>query len=198
MQFRMERSSIFGGQYMESEIRAAAEYVLNQGGLLKELKKYGEPHVIGSYAMDLMVARDLDIDIENSNMSLKKLHELTAFILERFSPVWYEAKEEETEEGKTVWFHGFEAYIGGECWNFDLWFFDAVTIERAEAYCSAIAAQTRQDPEAREAILRIKAGLMERNLYSFERYRSVDVYESVLKKGVRDVESFLRENEQQI
>ncbi len=182
---------------MDIGIRAAAENIMNQGGLLKMLEKYGVPHVIGSYAMDLMVARDLDIDIENSNMSLKKLHELTAYILEKFSPVWYEAREEVTEEGKTVWFHGFEVYIGGERWNFDLWFFDADAIERAEAYCAAIAEQTRQNPEARKAILKIKAGLIERDLYSFEQYRSVDVYESVLKKGVRDVDSFLRVNEHQ-
>ena len=41
-------------------------------------------------------------------MSLKKLYELTSFILSTFNPVWYEAKEVVNDEGKTVWFHGFE------------------------------------------------------------------------------------------
>ena len=42
-----------------------ADYFLYDCGLLEELKKYGNPHIIGSYRMDLMACNDLDIDIEN-------------------------------------------------------------------------------------------------------------------------------------
>ena len=41
-------------------------------------------------------------------MDMRKLYWLTGRILETFHPSWYEAKEERTQEGKTVWFHGFE------------------------------------------------------------------------------------------
>lgn len=85
--------------------------------------------------MDMMAWNDLDIDIENQDMSQEKLYELTAFIIERFHPVWYEGKEEINEKGKKVWFLGFETTITGELWNVDLWFFDRDTIRDAEAYC---------------------------------------------------------------
>jgi hypothetical protein len=83
--------------------------------------------------MDMMAWNDIDIDIENQGMSLEKLYQLTSYIIETFHPFWYEAKEEVNDEGQTVWFQGFEAMIDGERWNFDLWFFDRETIEKAEA-----------------------------------------------------------------
>ena len=106
------------------EERLARARRILDGGLLARLGEIGTPHVIGSCRMGMMAWNDLDIDVENDGMSLGKLHDLTAWILRTFRPVWYEAKEEVNDEGKTVWFHGFEAIIDGEKWNFDVWFFD--------------------------------------------------------------------------
>ena len=131
----------------------------------------------------------MDIDIENDGMSLEKLHALSAFIIKVFQPNWYEAKEEKTPEGKTVWFHGFETYITGELWNVDLWFFDKETIHKAEKYCEAIVAKVTQ--KQKELIIKIKQELIARGLYSFEQYNSMDVYKAVLEDGVQDVEGFL-------
>ena len=69
-----------------------ADYILHDRGSLTELAKYGKVHPIGSYRMDMMAWNDLDLDVENDNMSLEKLHRLTSFILEKFHPVWYEAR----------------------------------------------------------------------------------------------------------
>ena len=38
----------------------------------------------------------------------------------------------------------------------------------------------------------IKEELITRNLYSFEKYKSLDVYKAVLKNDVVDVEAFLK------
>lgn len=171
-------------------IRERADHILRDLGLLEELKKYGEPHPIGSYRMDMMAWNDLDIDIENSAMSLERLYELTGFVLKTFRPFWYEAKEEITGEGRTVWFHGFEAMIDGERWNFDLWFFDQETIDKAEAYCDGIAAKV--SPLQKEQITAIKRELIERGIYHFERYRSIDVYKAVTELGVGTVEELLK------
>lgn len=67
-----------------------------------------------------MAWNDLDIDIENQTMSIDKLYGLTNYIFHTFPPLWYEAKEEINEEGKTVWFHGFHTMIEDELWNLDL------------------------------------------------------------------------------
>lgn len=76
-----------------------AKYILHNSGLLRELQKYGAVHVIGSYKMDLMAWNDLDIYVENDAMCRKKLYQLTSYILGRFMPVWYEAKEEKMSLG---------------------------------------------------------------------------------------------------
>ena len=175
---------------MESQARRRnADRILYEMGLLDMLREIGTPHVTGSYQMDMMAWNDLDVNIENEGMTLTKLYRLTGQILETFRPLWYEAKEERTPEGKTVWFHGFEAMVGGGLWNVDLWFFDQETIAEAERYCLRIAGAA--SAAQKEQIIAVKRGLLERNLYAFDKFRSMDVDRAVLEGQVRDVNEFL-------
>ena len=183
-----------GGCRMRSRKEKAA-YFLYDCGLLEALRTCGEPHVIGSYRMDMMAWNDLDIDVENEAMSMEKLYALSDFIIKTFRPTWYEAKQEVNEKGETVWFHGFETMITGELWNVDIWFFSREEIKEAERYCDAVSAKATE--EERGAIVAIKEELIRRGLYSFERYRSVDVYKAVTGMGVRTVEEFLRRYDMQ-
>ena len=164
----------FGGGDMT--IKEQAKCILYDHGLLEELGRYGTPHIVGSYRMDMMAWNDLDIDIENENMSLDKLYRLSQFVIDKFHPIWYEAKEEINSEHKTVWFQGFEAFIGNELWNVDLWFFDKDTIKLAEEYCDKIVMQVKKSPELKEQIIRLKKELIAHKLYSFDQYTSIDVY----------------------
>ena len=175
-----------------SDRKRDAEKLLYDLGLLEELKKYGTPHVIGSYVMDAMADRDLDIDVTNDTMSTQKLYQLTNRLLAKYAPVWYEAKEEVTGDGKTVWFHGFETRILGELWNVDIWFFDRETIGKAEEYCDGVKKELDKDPRKGEAVIQIKKDLMSRNLYSFDQYKSIDVYKGVLEDGILTTEEFLQ------
>lgn len=172
-------------------IEEQAKYILYDCGLLEELSRYGNPHIIGSYRMDMMAWNDLDIDIENENMSLDKLYHLSQFIIDKFHPTWYEAKEEINSENKTVWFQGFEAFIGNELWNVDLWFFDKDTIKSTEEYCNKIEAQVKEAPESKKQIIHLKKELIARKLYSFDQYTSIDVYNAVLNQHITDIENFL-------
>lgn len=169
--------------------KANADRILYEFGLLKRLEEVGEPHIVGSYRMNMMAWNDLDIDIENNTMSLDKMYELSAFIMKTFQPVWYEAKEEINAEGKKVWFHGFETMITGELWNIDLWFFDKETISNAERYCDTITDNTNQIQK--DIIVSIKSELISRGLYSFEQYKSIDVYRAVLENNVKNIDEFL-------
>ncbi|NBJ92933.1 hypothetical protein [Parablautia muri] len=172
-------------------IEDQANCILYDCGLLEELSKYGTPHIIGSYRMDMMAWNDLDIDIENENMSLDKLYRLSQFVIDKFHPIWYEAKEEINSENKTVWFQGFEAFIENELWNVDLWFFDKDTIKSAEEYCDKIVTQVKESPESKEQIIRLKKELIVRKLYAFDQYTSIDVYNAVLNQHIVDIENFL-------
>ena len=168
-----------------------AKYILHNSGLLRELQKYGAVHVIGSYKMDLMAWNDLDIYVENDAMCRKKLYQLTSYILGRFMPVWYEAKEEKNELGALAWFHGFEFYLEDVLWNVDIWFFDNPTIQKAEKYCATVSEKVQKDQTLRTAILNIKQDLIGRHLYPSAPYTSMDVYDAVLNQGVRNTEEFL-------
>lgn len=170
-----------------------ANRILNDYGLINELKKYGNPHIIGSCKMNMMAWNDLDIDVENDSMSLEKLHQLTNYILNNFNPTWYEAKEEINEQGNKVWFHGFEFYLDSELWNVDIWFFDKVTIQKAEKYWDDMSKKVAENELLRNVIIEIKQELIKRHLYSFDKYTSMDVYDAVLNKGIMNTDSFIKD-----
>ncbi len=172
------------------EIKENADRILYEFGLIDKLKKIGNAHIVGSYRMDMMAWNDLDIDIENQDMSQEKLYELTAFIIERFHPVWFEGKEEINDKGQKVWFLGFETMITGKLWNVDLWFFDRDTIRDAEAYCNNISMNTT--PAQKDAIIDIKTELIARELYSDDKYKSMDIYRAVMEHNVKTIEEFIR------
>src|ERR1051325_12227183 len=48
----------------ERSLRAEADALLRRYGVLGTLRRFGTPHIIGSYAMRLMTWRDLDIYLE--------------------------------------------------------------------------------------------------------------------------------------
>lgn len=168
-----------------------ADQLLYDHGLLQALNQIGTPYIIGSYKMDLMVARDLDIDVTNENMSLDKLYQLTDFIFKTFKPTWYEAKEEIDDQGKKIWFHGFETMLLGQLWNVDLWFFDGPTILKAVDYCDEINEKVSNNHHFKDSILSIKTELMNQGLYFSNPYTSMDVYEAVTIKGVTCLQEFL-------
>ena len=145
--------------------------------------------------MDLMAWNDLDIDVENDSMSLDKLYQLTNYILNNFNPTWYEAKEEINEQGNKVWFHGFEFYLDNELWNVDIWFLDKETIEKAEKYCDDISARINKNEQLKISVIEIKQELIKRNLYSFNKYTSMDVYDAVLNKGIMGIDDFVKNKE---
>lgn len=174
--------------------KETATKILYEKGLHHELSKYGKPHIIGSYYMDMMVCNDLDIDIESDSMTLEKLYSLTNYILTTFHPTWYEAREEVNDEGKTVWFHGFHSIIDNQVWNFDLWFFDKETIQKAENFCSNITQQCQQNLSLKTTIIQLKKTLLQKNLYRYDKYTSMDVYNAVLCEGITNVNTFLNKH----
>lgn len=177
------------------ERKNVANKILYEKGLWDKLCQIGTPHIIGSYKMDLMAWNDLDIDIENDQMSMDKLYDLTQFIIQNFRPKWYEAKEEINDQQKTVWFQGFESIVEGELWNLDLWFFDVETIQKSEEFCEKIMKMTKEKQEKKEIIIKIKQELRERNLYCFEKYTSMDVYAAVLEQGITNTDEFINRYE---
>lgn len=168
-----------------------ANRILCDLGLLDKLNQYGKAHIIGSVRMDLMAWNDLDIDVENEEMTLEGLHQLLDYIIHHFHPTWYEAKEEINAQGNKIWFHGFEFYFENELWNIDIWFLDKTAIEKAEVYCDTVSNRIKENKQLKNAILEIKQELIKKNLYAFDKYTGMDVYDAVLNKGVLNTEAFI-------
>lgn len=165
--------------------------ILGRYQLIDKLEKIGKTSVVGSLKMGLMVSNDIDTDVDNASMSIEQLYEFTRYVLKEFHPTWHEAKEEINDVEEKVWFHGFEAIIDGELWNFDIWFLNREIIKKAERYCEQIIEQVSANKEAKERIIFLKEQLIARDLYSFNKFTSIDVYKAVLENDVSDIETFL-------
>jgi hypothetical protein len=63
---------------LNEAIKKDAGEILYEKGLLNILNLFGKPHISGSYALDLMTWRDLDIYLEVENISETDLFELGA------------------------------------------------------------------------------------------------------------------------
>lgn len=175
-----------------NKFKSNADKLLYDFGLLNELKKYGTPYIVGSYAMDLMAWNDLDIYVSNESMSTEKLYNSTYFILKTFHPVWYEAKKD-VVDGKTVWFHGFETEILGELCNVDIWFFDNGTITKALDFSQDIKQKLLVNPQLKEIVINIKQSLIANEKYGFDKFSSVDVYKAVFEDNVSSYNEFIEE-----
>jgi len=169
-----------------------AEYLLENTGLVEELSRFGEVHIVGSCRTGLMSTNDIDLYVDNSAMTTEYLYELSSFIFKSFKPTWYEAKEEINSEGKTVFFHGFATVISGEKWNFDIWFFDHDTIIKAEELCTRIEREIEEYPAKKNAVIEIKNMLITKGLYSYDKFTGMDVYRAVFDENILSAASFIQ------
>jgi hypothetical protein len=172
-------------------IRNEADEILHEKGLLSILKRFGTPHITGSYALDLMTWRDLDIYIETEDISEEIFFRLGAEINSRFSPVKMSYRNERIKKtaGLPMGLY-WGIYFGNErkgAWKIDIWAVDAQECRQRIQFCDAIAA--RLTPLAKQIILTIKSNCWQDPEYR-RSYSSKEIYEAVLDKGITTIEDF--------
>ena len=172
------------------EIKQDADRILYKYGLIDELNKYGNTHIIGSYIMDLMVWNDLDIDIENTGINMNVIYSITKFVFDKFFPIWFEGKET-ILAGKKCYFLGFETNILKDVWNIDLWFFDKLEIEKCKKYCDDISSRILKNREFGDYIIKIKKELIQNGMYTTS-YNSLNVYDAVLNHGIKNFDELVK------
>ena len=169
-------------------IREQADVLLRQTGLLDTLRRFGEPVIVGSYAMDAMAWNDLDVYIDLAG----DYHEMAAAVIAVLKPYRYDGF---CDRQTGAQFAGMETVITGERWNIDIWVRSRSEIDAAVERNRAMKAQFDARPEVREAVLRIKQELIGMGMYGFDKgkrhYHSPEIYEAVLEKGVRTVGELL-------
>jgi hypothetical protein len=172
-------------------IKKEADEILIQKGLLAILNLFGKPHISGSYFLDLMTWRDLDIYLETENITETDFFLLGGKIASAFDPVKMSYRNERI--GKTKGLpHGlyWGIYLGNEragAWKIDIWVVDTAECKRLLNYCEDI--QKKLTPEASLHILNIKSQCWKDPAYR-RSYTSMDIYKAVLEKKITTIEAF--------
>jgi hypothetical protein len=175
---------------VDAELRAEADRILTSG-LRDLLETFGEVHVTGSYALELMTWRDLDIHVVREDLDCRAFFALGGEIAALLQPHRMHYRDETIEQTPGLppglyW----GIYRGDErkgAWKIDIWASSGASFEPAKRYCDRIL--ERLTPEARDAILAIKSACWQHPEYR-RGFSSADIYEAVLDHGVKDAERF--------
>ena len=175
---------------LDQAIRTEADTLL-QGGLRDVLASYGAVHIVGSYALQLMVWRDLDVHLVPPSLDRHDFFEFGDRIAELLAPHRMQFRDERIARtrGLPVGLY-WGVYLGdgqARTWKLDLWATDQRGLDMVTSYSRRL--QQRISPESRQSILEIKAACWHHPGYRKD-FGSVDVYEAVLEHGVQDVDGF--------
>ena len=174
-----------------SAIKDEADVILYEKKIMKLLSAYGVPHITGSYALDLMTWRDLDIYLQTDTMNEEKFFRMGAELCKALSPLRMHFRNEvlaKTDKLPDGFYWGI--YMGNERkgdWKIDIWAVDTGECERLITYCNEIREQL--DDRYTRSILSIKSQCWQDPEYR-RIYSSSDIYDAVLKNRVRDMEGF--------
>jgi hypothetical protein len=127
---------------LNAAIKKEAGEILYEKGLLNILNLFGKPHISGSYALDLMTWRDLDIYLEADTISETEFFKLGGKICSAFNPVKMSFRNELIAKTKNLpkglyW----GIYLGNEregAWKIDVWAVKPAESKRLIEYCTAI------------------------------------------------------------
>ncbi|MBN1641665.1 MAG: hypothetical protein JXA09_10555 [Anaerolineae bacterium] len=177
---------------MDARLRAEADALLVERGLRDLLSTCGDVHVTGSYVLQLMAWRDLDLYLVAQEMGVDAFFALGKRIARLLQPQRMHFRDERIAQTPGLPRDGlyWGIYLGdvrAGAWKIDLWAIDGAEHARLQTHVEDIAA--RVTPEARTQILRIKAACWGRAGYRV-RYNSQQIYQAVLDHGVSDLGAF--------
>lgn len=177
---------------LDEAIRAEADEILWERGLYHLLAQHGKVYPTGSYALQLMAWRDLDLYLVAPGITVGAFFGLGRQIAELLEAPRMRFRNERIGHTTGMPRDGlyWGIYMGDEpagAWKIDLWAMDEEEHSRLQAYLDAIAA--RLNSEARRRILRIKSACWMQPGYRL-RYSSRDIYRAVLDHDVADAGAF--------
>src|SRR6266849_6481035 len=135
---------------LNEQIKKEADDILYQKGLLQILNEFGQPHVTGSYCLNLMTWRDLDIYLATEQINEATFFTLGGSIAALLNPVKMSFRNEKLKQTPGLpdglyW----GIYLGDEregAWKIDVWAVDRTECNRLINYCDAI--EKKLTPEA--------------------------------------------------
>jgi len=176
---------------LDRTLRAEAVELLEGRGLRNLLEEHSRIAIIGSYALKLMVWRDLDIIMNAPSMSVEDFFDLGARmtkLLSAWKMFFTDNRQHELAQSPKGLYWGIRlGDIKAGAWKIDLWAFDSEEFDRKRRECEELNRNlTRQ---SRLTILNLKS-----KVWQDARYRksvtSQDLYDAVLKHGIGTVDEF--------
>ena len=176
---------------LNSALVSEANKILYDYGLLQILSKYGKPIMQGSYVLNLMAWRDLDIHLENDEIDIKDFFKLGSEIATKLKPHRMSFRNELV--GKTnnlpkglYWGIYVQLEFPAE-WKIDVW---AIDSDQTKIHCKELENLKRKiSVENKPIILMIK-----NRYYNHPKYRkdfySTDIYKAVIEKNIKTIEEF--------
>lgn len=175
---------------LNKDIINEADKILYDMNLLKELSKFGEVFITGSYFLELMTWRDLDIYIKNDSIDEEKFCELGGKISSILKPHKMNYRDETLlKRGKPngLYWGIYANIFGNKSWKLDIFVVDTKTFNILIDQSKKLKKRITKD--MRQPILEIKQNLCSNPLYRSEVY-SMDIYDSVIDYGICSTEEF--------
>lgn len=168
-----------------------ADKIIYDGELDVILKTFGTPHYTGSYALNLMTWRDLDIYVATNDLSPENFFELGKKLVCTLNAVKMHFRNELI--GKTAGLPSglyWGIYLGdegNEAWKIDIWAMNNNECRHRLEYCNNL--KKLISPLQKINILTIKSEVWRDPAYR-KTFSSADIYKAVLEYGVTDIDGF--------
>lgn len=176
---------------LNSILMAEANEILHKYGLLHLLNKYGTPIVTGSYSLELMTWRDLDINLEIDKISEADFFELGKEILLTLKPESMHFRNEFIAKtaGLPIGLYWgiYTALRFPKVWKIDLWAMDSPQVTLQQKTLNDLKSKITND--TRPIILMIKNHFCKHPEYR-RGFNSMDIYNAVIKKDIKSIKDF--------
>ena len=175
-------------------LQEEADEILSTINLFPYLKIAGNPVQVGSYALGLMVWRDIDITVICPKLDINKIAEIKTKIMQLKG-----VKQTTFKSCIGAWNANPNRYpdslylgityepVAGKEWNFDIWFIDEPSKQPDLIHIHDIPRML--DDEKLISIMRIKTEWVEKPEYR-KTVTSYDIYKAVLNQNIKTVVEF--------
>lgn len=185
----------------QEELHDEGQKVLDELGLLPELQKYGQPVIVGSFALGLLTRRDIDLEVIVDSLNKKQVQGVCAYLvglnLPRMDLTVMDNTVDKVPQLPNSYYVGIK-YVNKDtpfvdrnprnplAWQIDTHF---LTSEDSKAKAKDEDIKSKLTPEKKMAILEIKQEMTDNPKYHRTIF-SVDIYDVVLDHRVTDLEGF--------
>lgn len=175
---------------MNTELKKSGNNILYEKGLLDILSSAGEPKIVGSYDLNLLINPDIDITVGVDKYDTDRYFDICKQIVKNLKPKRIKFVDQSVAKFKAFPFSS-GIFLGITIptqeyeWGIDTWFFTKEIFKERIEYHNSIKRDLSK--EKRKYILDIK-----QEIYTKPNYKSIDLYEAVIKYNIKDVDGYIK------